>query len=373
MNDTSKQSGQEAPREHPAMGQIVGYLKDYPFLLITIAGLLILSGILIFDLEKLKEFKWLIYGVVLVPLVIQFFIEYQKIAARRAAERGTTVAPPVGAPIPAPMPASGSASGPATLPVSTKALWSLALLVMLLLALNETTTEEFRDRDLMLGYLIFSGSAVVLAWLALGDVRRQRARGKVLAIFELAVATLFTLAALGWLSEANPPPVTPSAAVQPGVQSAVQPPQVLTVQSDDGESTVAAVSPPDTGVRTRAPTESSGGATLVGQYVLRDFSIGGMPITVNGALSISRASSDIYQWQAHYAGQGLDGVQTENSSGQFIRRDGLWYQRIIQSDASDWEGPGEVPMQMTHDGTNLQFRYGIEGTEIVATWQRDME
>lgn len=42
----------EAPKEHPVMGQIVGYLKDYPFLLITIAGLLILSG--------LKEFKWVV-------------------------------------------------------------------------------------------------------------------------------------------------------------------------------------------------------------------------------------------------------------------------------------------------------------------------
>jgi hypothetical protein len=31
----------EAPKENPAMGQIVGYLKDYPFLLITVASLLI--------------------------------------------------------------------------------------------------------------------------------------------------------------------------------------------------------------------------------------------------------------------------------------------------------------------------------------------
>lgn len=36
------------------MSDIVGYLKNYPFLLITIAGLVILSGILILDIEKLK-------------------------------------------------------------------------------------------------------------------------------------------------------------------------------------------------------------------------------------------------------------------------------------------------------------------------------
>jgi hypothetical protein len=77
------QSKPEAPTEHPAMGQIVGSLKDYPFLLITVAGLLILSGILIFDLEKLKEFKWLIYAVVLVPLGIQFLIEFKKMQAAR--------------------------------------------------------------------------------------------------------------------------------------------------------------------------------------------------------------------------------------------------------------------------------------------------
>lgn len=342
MSENSEPSNQEAPREHPAMGQIVGYLKDYPFLLITIAGLLILSGILIFDLEKLKEFKWLIYGVVLVPLVIQFFIEYQKIAARRAAERGAAVAPSAGV-TPTPAPAPAPAPVPvATLPVSTKALWSLALLVMMLLALNETSAEEFHDRDLMLGYLVFAGTAGVLAWLALGDVRRQRARGKALAIVELVFATLFTLSAIGWLTEVNPVPVTPSADVQSDVQPI-------------------------------APTDAPEVATLAGHYVLRDFSVGGMPIPLNGALSISRASSNAYQWQAHYTGQDIDGVQTESSSGQFIRRDGLWYQRVTQSDALDWEDPGEVPMLMMHDGTNLQFRYSSDGTEIVTTWQRDVE
>ncbi|MBI5039815.1 MAG: hypothetical protein HZB57_00950, partial [Gammaproteobacteria bacterium] len=139
MSENSEPSSQEAPRENPAMGQIVGYLKDYPFLLITIAGLLILSGILIFDIEKLKEFKWLIYGVVLGPLSIQFFMEYQKIAARRAAERDVTAASPavmISTPAPAPVPI-------ATLPYSNKALWGLALIVMILLALNETSAEEF--------------------------------------------------------------------------------------------------------------------------------------------------------------------------------------------------------------------------------------
>ncbi|MBI5460784.1 MAG: hypothetical protein HY941_01185 [Gammaproteobacteria bacterium] len=363
---SNPQSNQEAPREHPAMGQIVGYLKDYPFLLITIAGLLILSGILIFDLEKLKEFKWLIYGVVLVPLVIQFFIEYQKIAARRAAERGVTAAPPAGAvPTPAPMPIPVPASA---LPVSTKALWSLALLIMILLALNETSAEEFHDSDLMLGYLVFAGTAGVLAWLALGDVKQQRARGKVLAVTNLVFATLVALSAIGWLMEVDPVPMTPSADVQ-----SIEQPQIWTAQtSKSSENTVAAAAAPPVSNAALA-NAAPAAVALAGQYILRDFTVGGMPIPLNGALSISRASSDTYQWQAHYAGQGFEGVQTESSNGQFIRRNGLWYQRVTQSDAVDWEDTGEIPMLMAHDGANLQLRYSNDGTEIVTTWQRDVE
>ncbi len=373
MSENSEPPSQEAPRENPAMGQIVGYLKDYPFLLITIAGLLILSGILIFDIEKLKEFKWLIYGVVLVPLIIQFFMEYQKIVARRAAERGTTAAFPAGV-IPTPVPTPAPAPAPtATLPVSSKALWGLALIVMILLALNETSEEEFHDHDLMLGYLIFAGTAGVLAWLALGDVKRQRARGKVLAISELVFATLIALASIGWLMEVDPVPVMPSADMQSDMQSPGQP-RIWAAQNNEGsEATLAAIPPSVTDVLPTTPKNSSGVATLVGQYVLREFTVGGMLIPLNGALSIGRASGDAYQWQAHYAGQSLEGVQTESSSGQFVRRDGLWYQRVTQSDAVDWEDPGDVPMLMTHDGTNLQLRYNNDGTEIVTTWQRDVE
>jgi len=61
-----------------AMGEIVRYLKNYPFLLITVAGLLILVGILVFDKEKLEMFKVLIYGIVLVPVCLQFFLEFRK-------------------------------------------------------------------------------------------------------------------------------------------------------------------------------------------------------------------------------------------------------------------------------------------------------
>lgn len=84
MNDQKPKLSSENNKN---LGQIIKYLKDKPFLLIIIAVLLLVTIILSFDLEKIREFKWLIMGVVFLPLIMQFYLELRKVSASRAEGR----------------------------------------------------------------------------------------------------------------------------------------------------------------------------------------------------------------------------------------------------------------------------------------------
>src|SRR5437879_4230748 len=189
----------KTPEENPAMGQIVGYLKDYPFLLITIAGLLILSGILIFDIEKLKEFKWLIYAVVLVPLAIQFLIEFKKMQPRQVIRTASPSAPAAGLEQPL---------APASLPAPSKKAWiSLIISVLLFGVVAATPENELREQDFAIGFLVVSLIGAGFAVAAMSDIKRQLASGKGTAITGIVLAALLALASIGWMTQENINPV----------------------------------------------------------------------------------------------------------------------------------------------------------------------
>ena len=61
-----------------AIIKIASYLRDYPFLLIALAGLVLLGASFAFDLAKLKEFKWFFVGIVLIPVFMQFYVELKR-------------------------------------------------------------------------------------------------------------------------------------------------------------------------------------------------------------------------------------------------------------------------------------------------------
>ena len=338
----------EAPKEHPAMGQIVGYLKDYPFLLITIAGLLILSGILIFDIEKLKEFKWLIYAVVLVPLGIQFLMEFKKMQPALPA-----AAPP---PIPGQpaAPAMHDAPIQAAPPPSKKAWVSIGIGMVLFGVAAATPEAELRDSDFALGFLVAALLALGLAIAAMSDVNRQHTVGKGTAITSIVLSIILALAALGWMSEeggvpAVPPAVNNSLPPLPAPETVLAPPASLQVP---------------------AMPAQPGLSDMEGRYQLLAHRIDGEPGAVGGTLAINRQEPDRYGWQAQLMAQNFGGMRTFNYAGQFIHRGKRWFLRVTGSNDPEWEDMGEVPMDVTLDGQNAAFAYLYDGEHVQSSWTR---
>lgn len=197
--DTDKKQGETGPNSQ-VMGEIVKYLKNYPFLLIAVAGLLILVGILIFDLEKLKEFKWLIYAVVLIPILLQFFLEFKKQGGGSEKARDTLqIHREAAAPV-----ETGTAAqpNPTQLKVSRKAIISLALFVLFMLTYSGTSEQELMDYNLQIGLLVLlSLPAIILGFHAWVDIKRGKVKGKGWAIAAIILSVMMILAPLGWISK----------------------------------------------------------------------------------------------------------------------------------------------------------------------------
>lgn len=344
MSEGEKQT--EAQKEHPAMPQIVGYLKDYPFLLITVAGLLILSGILIFDIEKLKEFKWLIYAVVLVPLAIQFLIEFRKMTPRQESPAAPAPYPPPPSPV-------------APLPPSRKAWISVGIGVLMFGVVAATPETELHDQEFALGFLAFALVAAGLAFAGMADINRQRAGGKGMAITGIVLSTVLLLAAIGWMTEEEEEDATPlPAPAFNGIDGAVPAPPHA------GAATPGATLPPPS-----SPAQP-GMPLLDGRYQLLAHQLNGVPQAVGGAMAVSRQPSGHYQWQAQLMVQDLDGPQAIAYNGQFLNRGGQWFIRISGSSDPDWEDIGEVPMELVFDGRSAAFNYVYDGDLVQSAWGR---
>lgn len=183
---------QDVDTNSKVMSEIVSYLKNYPFLLITVAGLLILAGILIFDLAKLKEFKWLIYAVVLAPIGFQFLLEFKKQGGRHEAVR---VLPTASLAVEVPV-----AINPQHF--SRKIIVSLALLGLLLLAFVGASQQDIRDANFHIGALIMlSIPALLLSFSAMSDARHGRVKGKGWAIATLALSLVMIVSSLGLIGD----------------------------------------------------------------------------------------------------------------------------------------------------------------------------
>lgn len=189
-----------------AMGEIVRYLKNYPFLLITVAGLLILVGILIFDIEKLKEFKLLIYGVVLVPIGFQFMLEFRKQGGRRETLEKTAKI----------VKENETAVTAKAVHFSSKAIISLALSGLFLLIIGSEGQDILQDTNFQAGLLVVIGiPALLLGFLALNDTVHGTASGKGYAIAALALSVLMIVSSLNWMGQGSKQKTEPPAQVLP--------------------------------------------------------------------------------------------------------------------------------------------------------------
>ncbi|MEW6677673.1 MAG: hypothetical protein AB1421_07115 [Pseudomonadota bacterium] len=346
----------EAPTEHPAMGQIVGSLKDYPFLLITVAGLLILSGILIFDLEKLKEFKWLIYAVVLVPLGIQFLIEFKKMHALRPGS-----SPPVPAPVNTEAP-SWMPPVPGVPPPGKKPWIGIALCMVLFGTLAAVPEAQTGDQSFIIGFLVVALVAAGVSLAGLWEVNRGLAGGKGTAITSVVLSLVLVLAALGWISDRPAPLGVP----QTGQERADL--VDLPTPGQESSSTGGFVSPPPLEPVPARPVP--GTPALTGRYQLVAHVVDGDAVATGGGMEIRPGIEGRYDWQVQLAVPMFNGVQMLGYQGWFRQRGGAWFLRVTASNDPDWEDVGEVAMELHFDGRQAAFGYLYDGEQIQSGWVR---
>ncbi|MFN2350115.1 MAG: hypothetical protein ABR558_11185 [Thioalkalivibrio sp.] len=178
---------------------IVQHLREHPFLLITIAGLVVLSGVMVFDIDKLREFKWLFVGVVLVPVFLQFLLVFCRQQAQQRLEQTRLMAERQPQPAASPTPPASPAAAAAT--VSNKAWWALGLGVFVLLAAVSLDEGDWLDVDILNGLLFFCLVTMGLGLWAIGDTLRKPVRGRGIAITGVVLAGFTLLATLGYMME----------------------------------------------------------------------------------------------------------------------------------------------------------------------------
>ena len=199
MSETNEQA-QGLESRTKIISNIVTHLKGYPFLLSSMAGLIVLTIVLAFDMEKMKEFKLLLYGVILIPLAMQFYFEAQKQREKHRSERAQQAheqqqaAMAAGAPTAAAVPQQSG-----DIKLSRKALVGITLLVLAYAEIGDTPDDQMVD--LAFGGIILGGITLWLGIAAHREVKKEQAKGKGLAITVIALAALLMLGSLGWVSE----------------------------------------------------------------------------------------------------------------------------------------------------------------------------
>ena len=187
-------------QQQQTLNKIVDYLKHYPFLLVSLAGMVILTVVLAFDIDKLKELKWLLFAVILLPIVMQFFFEAKKQSHHQSLQKHTantteTAAPQTTA-------HSGEEPQSTQLKYSNKTIIACIFWVMCLITFADSTEEELFEDDLLYGILLFAGAGLWLSIAALNEIRKKEASGIKLTIANIVICCLCLLSALGWLSDA---------------------------------------------------------------------------------------------------------------------------------------------------------------------------
>ncbi len=174
--------------------KIAGYLRDYPFLLIALAGLVLLGASFAFDLAKLKEFKWLFIGIVLIPIFMQFYVEIKRQSHNHRMnekEQQSNSFSPV------------NHQTASTVGYSIKAVVSMVLVILCFSVYADSSDEELLDVDLQYGLILFAGIALYLSAMAWREYKKGIVVGKKLIITDLISSSVLLLASFGWLLEPN--------------------------------------------------------------------------------------------------------------------------------------------------------------------------
>lgn len=188
MTDSAKDEGLEGRTK--IMSEIVGHLKNRPFLLVTAFGLLTFLSSLFFEIEKLKEFKELLSAVILLPLGIDFFLQYSRTSKQQREKRDQADASETVIEV-APAPAR----------FSIKAIVSLVFAILVLQVYGQFPENELKNVELQAGLLVFAIIAGGLGVSAMSDARLGKVRGKRLAIAGVILSSMLILFSLGMIVE----------------------------------------------------------------------------------------------------------------------------------------------------------------------------
>jgi len=234
MENNEKQS--DTGSQPKIVSEIVGYLKNYPFLLISVAGLVVFIGALpLLEGEKLNAFMPLIYIFLLAPILFQFYLVNKTSSERKALESsGRSGRKAV---------AAEAHAQTESRHFSRKAIFSLVLIVVNILGYG-----DLLDKNAHLGAIIALGiPALMLGFSALNDAQHGTVTGKGWAIAATVLSIFMILASLGELSAdeqttpvLTPPPV-PSAPFTPDKQVVTPPPQTNFQPTQASQPAVAGV------------------------------------------------------------------------------------------------------------------------------------
>jgi len=191
------------------LGDIAGYLKGYPFLLMAL-GISLVFALTIGLLDKGSRVTGIVIfmAVVLLLIVMQFVLEFNK--AKKQHTNGAGHVQPGSIP-PQPGVNPGQPAAPQPLPVvpagglSGKAIASLVMSVFVLLGIAGLSSKELTDIETQTGLLIFSMIAGVLGISAWHDARQNKVRGGGIAIAGMVMASILILSSLGWIGKKNVP------------------------------------------------------------------------------------------------------------------------------------------------------------------------
>jgi hypothetical protein len=187
--------------------EIAGHLKNYPFLLIALAAIVVFSLVVAFDIEKLKTLKILLMVMIVLPIACQFVIEFTKLLkgdkSQKTAQSPTERLPEnVGSEKEhVELRSFGAEPAPITIPVRKKtsalAIIGLVLVIFLLVAIGGVMDDETVDSATALGAFALSSLSLLVALLAMISIKIRQSRGRVLAIIDFVLSAICVLASIG--------------------------------------------------------------------------------------------------------------------------------------------------------------------------------
>ncbi|MFW6324885.1 MAG: hypothetical protein ACOC0U_07470 [Desulfovibrionales bacterium] len=172
------------------------YVREYPFAPVTVASLLLFLVFLGFNREQLDETVFLLFGMVLIPLALQFLSELHQ----RKDTRDRLVVPVyVRTSNRSPAQSPGYISSPVLLRVSRKALYSFSISLLVFLTIAALPPGELARVQFQLGFFSLELFAFLLGVLAARNIRHQLVKGMGVAIADLLFAGFLMIGYFSWL------------------------------------------------------------------------------------------------------------------------------------------------------------------------------